>query len=31
MFEDLFSYPKALARHRTGPSADARSVGSLLR
>jgi integrase/recombinase XerD len=24
MFEDLFSYPKALARHRTGPSADAR-------
>jgi integrase/recombinase XerD len=24
MFEDLFSYPKVLARHRTGPSADAR-------
>jgi integrase/recombinase XerD len=24
MFEDLFSYPKVLARHRTGPSVDAR-------
>jgi hypothetical protein len=22
MFEDLFSYPKVLARHRTGPSAN---------
>jgi len=24
MFEDLFVYPKVLARHRAGPSADAR-------
>jgi hypothetical protein len=24
MFEDLFSYPRVLARHRTGPSANAR-------
>jgi len=24
MFEDLFAYPKALARHRAGQSADAR-------
>ena len=24
MFEDLFTYPKVLARHRAGPSADAR-------
>jgi integrase/recombinase XerD len=24
MFEDLFSSPKVLARHRTGPSVDAR-------